>query len=256
MKVVILAGGQGTRINEESYLKPKPLIEIGTKPIIWHIMKLYSHYGLNDFIICCGYKGHMLKEYFNNYSLHTTDITVDLKKNKTVILKTKTEPWKVTLIDTGQNTNTGERLKKIEKYIEGDFCLTYGDGLSNVNILDTIKFHKKNKKYATILAVKPPARFGALNIKKNMVRSFFEKPQGDGGRINGGFFVLSKKIFRYLNFDNPVWEKEPLENLAKDSQLCAYPHDKFWHAMDSIRDKQVLENLWLNNKAPWKVWKT
>lgn len=254
MKVVILAGGVGSRISEESISRPKPLIEIGGKPIIWHIMKLYSSYGLKDFIICCGYKGYLIKEYFANYSLHTTDIKVDVSNNKIEILKNFTEPWKITLIDTGENSMTGERIKRIENYVDGDFCLTYGDGLTSVNIKETIKFHKKNKKLATILAVKPSGRFGAIELDNNMVNKFVEKPQGDGGWINGGFFVLSKKIFKYISKPNTVWEKEPLETLAKDKQLSAYKFEGFWYAMDTLRDKNYLEDLWNSNKAPWKAW--
>ena len=254
MKVVILAGGQGTRIVEESLIKPKPLIEIGSKPIIWHIMKIYSQFGLNDFIICCGYKGYLIKEYFANYPLHTTDVTVDLSKNKITVLKKKTEPWKVTLIDTGEFSNTGERIRKIKDYIDDDFCLTYGDGLTSVNIKNVIKFHKSNKKLATVLAVKPAGRFGSLNIKGDIVNNFLEKPSGDGGWINGGFFVLNKKIFKYLDKKDSIWEKEPLENIAKDKQLSAFKFEGFWHAMDTLRDKNYLDNLWVANNAPWKSW--
>jgi glucose-1-phosphate cytidylyltransferase len=254
MKVVILAGGLGSRISEESIIKPKPLIDIGTMPIIWHIMKLYSYYGLNDFIICCGYKGNLIKDFFFNYSLYTSDVTIDVKKNKLSVHKKKTEPWKVTLLNTGEYTPTGGRISKVKDYVEDSFCLTYGDGLSSINIKSLIDFHKKNKKIATILAVRPPARFGALNILNNSVNSFLEKPPGDKGRINGGFFVLNKKIFDYIKNEQVVWEREPLENLAKNSQLSAYKFDGFWHAMDTLRDKNYLENLWSSKKAPWKVW--
>ena len=254
MKVVILAGGLGSRISEESLLKPKPLIEIGSKPIIWHIMKIYSKFGLNEFIICCGYKGYLIKEYFANYSLHTTDITVDVSKNEIFVHKKKTEPWKITCIDTGEFSNTGERIKKIKDYIDGDFCLTYGDGLTSANIKEVIKFHKSNKKLATILAVKPPGRFGAINIKGKIVNNFLEKPSGDGGWINGGFFVLNKKVFSYLNSNNCIWERQPLENIVKAKQLLAYKFSGFWYAMDTARDKNYLENLWTSNKAPWKTW--
>jgi glucose-1-phosphate cytidylyltransferase len=254
MKVVILAGGLGSRISEESLLKPKPLIEIGSKPIIWHIMKIYSKFGLNEFIICCGYKGYLIKEYFANYSLHTTDITVDVSKNEIFVHKKKTEPWKITCIDTGEFSNTGERIKKIKDYIDGDFCLTYGDGLTSANIKEVIKFHKSNKKLATILAVKPPGRFGAINIKGKIVNKFLEKPSGDGGWINGGFFVLNKKVFSYLNSNNCIWERQPLENIVKAKQLLAYKFSGFWYAMDTARDKNYLENLWTSNKAPWKTW--
>jgi glucose-1-phosphate cytidylyltransferase len=254
MKVVILAGGLGSRISEESLLKPKPLIEIGSKPIIWHIMKIYSKFGLNEFIICCGYKGYLIKEYFANYSLHTSDITVDVSKNEIFVHKKKTEPWKITCIDTGEFSNTGERIKKIKDYIDGDFCLTYGDGLTSANIKEVIKFHKSNKKLATVLAVKPPGRFGAINIKGKIVNNFLEKPSGDGGWINGGFFVLNKKVFSYLNSNNCIWEKQPLEKIVKAKQLLAYKFSGFWHAMDTVRDKNYLENLWTSNNAPWKTW--
>tara|TARA_Y100000768_G_C23841421_1_gene616361 strand:- start:82 stop:855 length:774 start_codon:yes stop_codon:yes gene_type:complete len=255
MQVVILAGGLGSRISEESLLMPKPLISIGSKPIIWHIMKIYSNYGFNDFIICCGYKGYLIKEYFANYYLHTTDIKVDLHKNSIETLKKKTENWNVTLVDTGEFSNTGERIKRIEKYIKNDnFCLTYGDGLSSVNIKKQVKVHKANKKLATVLAVSPSARFGALKIKNNHVQSFLEKPKGDNRLVNGGFFVLNKKIFKYLNKKNLVWEKEPLKKLSKEKQLYAMKHKGFWYAMDTIRDKEYLESLWLSGKCPWKTW--
>jgi len=254
MKVVILAGGLGSRISEESIVKPKPLIDIGTMPIIWHIMKLYSYYGLNDFIICCGHKGNLIKDFFFNYSLYTSDVTIDVKKNKLSVHKKKTEPWKITLLNTGEYTPTGGRISKVREYVEDSFCLTYGDGLSSINIKSLIDFHKKNKKLATVLAVRPPARFGALNILNNSVTNFLEKPLGDNGRINGGFFVLNKKIFDYIKNEEVIWEREPLENLAKKSQLSAYKFDGFWYAMDTLRDKNYLENLWSSKKAPWKVW--
>jgi glucose-1-phosphate cytidylyltransferase len=254
MKVVILAGGQGSRISEESFLRPKPLIEIGNKPLIWHIMKIYSHYGLNDFVICCGYKGYLLKEYFANYSLHTTDITVDVRKNTIKVHKKKTEPWKITLIDTGNESLTGDRIKHIEDYVGETFCLTYGDGLSSVNIKQLISLHKKNKKLATVLAVKPIGRFGIMKVKNNTVTEFLEKPTIDEEWINGGFFVLNKKIFKYINNKNNIWEKEPLENLSKDKQLNALKFNGFWFAMDTLRDKNYLEDLWISKKAPWKLW--
>lgn len=253
MKVVILAGGLGSRISEETFVRPKPLIEIGGKPILWHIMKIYSYYGLNEFVICCGYKGYLIKEYFANYSLHTTDITVDVDKNKIFIHRKTTEPWKVTLIDTGDNSPTGERIRQIEKYVGDSFCLTYGDGLSSVNIKNLIKFHKQNKKLGTVLAVKPAGRFGAIKIQNYSVKEFLEKPQGDNGWINGGFFILNKKIFKYIK-NNSIWEREPLENLAKDNQLSAFKFDGFWYAMDTLRDKNYLEELWNLKKAPWKLW--
>jgi len=254
MKVVILAGGLGSRISEESIIRPKPLVEIGGKPIIWHIMKLYSHYGLNDFIICCGYKGYLIKEYFTNYSLHTTDITVDVRSNQVRVHKKTTEPWKVTLVDTGENTFTGDRLRIIKDYVDEDFCLTYGDGLTSVDLKKTIKFHKKHKKLATVLAVKPSGRFGSMKIANNLVKSFIEKPMGDGGWINGGFFILNKKIFNYLSKKNCIWEQEPLRKISKLGQLKAYKYDGFWYAMDTLRDKIYLENLWQSKKAPWKIW--
>ncbi len=254
MKVVILAGGLGTRISEESIIKPKPLVEIGGKPIIWHIMKLYSKYGLNDFIICCGYKGYLIKEYFINYSLHTTDITVDVRTNKVKIHKKNTEPWKITLIDTGQDSQTGDRIKKIQKYVGEDFCLTYGDGLSSINIRKLINFHKKNKKFATVTAVKPAGRFGAIELKNNFVTNFLEKPGGDGGWINGGFFVLNKNIFQYISKSPCIWERKPMEKLAKKKQLLAYKYNGFWYPMDTLRDRNYLEDLWNKKKAPWKTW--
>lgn len=254
MKVVILAGGLGSRISEESIIKPKPLVEIGSMPIIWHIMKLYSYHGLNDFIICCGYKGNLIKDFFFNYSLYTSDVTIDVKKNKLSVHKKKTEPWKITLLNTGEFTPTGGRISKVKKYVGDSFCLTYGDGLSSINIKNLIEFHKKNKKIATVSAVRPPARFGALNIVNNSVTNFLEKPVGDKGRINGGFFILNKKIFDYIKNEKVIWEKEPLENLAKENQLSAYKFDGFWYAMDTLRDKMYLENLWSSKTAPWKVW--
>jgi glucose-1-phosphate cytidylyltransferase len=254
MKVVILAGGLGSRISEESVLKPKPLIEVGGKPLLWHIMKLYSRHGLNDFIICCGYKGYLIKEYFVNYSLHTTDITVNVRTNKTKIHKKYTEPWNITLVDTGDYSLTGDRIKKIEEYIDGDFCLTYGDGLTSVNIKKVIQFHKINKKLATVLAIKPSGRFGSMELKNDMVNKFVEKPQGDGGWVNGGFFVLNKKIFKYIKKPNCIWEREPLEMLSKNRELNAFKFDGFWYAMDTLRDKNYLEELWTSGKAPWKTW--
>ena len=254
MKVVILAGGLGTRISEESVVKPKPLVEIGGKPIIWHIMKIYSSYGLNDFIICCGYKGYLIKEYFINYSLHTTDISVNVRSNKIKVHKKTTEPWNITLIDTGEESLTGDRIKKIEQYVGDSFCLTYGDGLTSANIRNIINYHKKNKKLATVLAVKPSGRFGAIDVKDGTVKKFLEKPKGDGGWINGGFFVLNKNIFNYLLKKNCIWEREPLEKLAKENQLMAFEHDGFWYAMDTLRDKIYLENLWKSKNIPWKSW--
>lgn len=257
MKVVILAGGFGTRISEESHLKPKPMIEIGERPIIWHIMKLYSHYGFNDFIICLGYKGYIIKEYFANYFLHQSDITIDLNKNNVETHDSKAEPWKVTLVDTGLNTLTGGRLKRVRKYLENEsFMLTYGDGISDINIKALIEFHRKNKKFSTITAVQPPGRFGALSLDdKNDVISFHEKPEGDNAWINGGFFVLEPQALDYIEGDDTLWEKQPLEKLANDKQLTAYKHYGFWKPMDTLRDKVELENLWSSVKPPWKVWK-
>ena len=252
MQLVILAGGRGTRISEESLLKPKPLIEIGGIPIILHIMKHYSSYGIKDFIICCGYKGEMLKEYFSNFGLYSSDITINLKNNKIKFHKKKIENWKGTLIDTGIDTQTGGRIKKIKKFVNETFCLTYGDGLSDVNILDTISFHKKNKKLATMTTVQPAGRFGAVEIKGNYIKNFVEKPIGDGGWINGGFFVLNKKIFDYIKNDNTVWEKEPLSNISRENQLMSFKHRGFWHPMDTIRDKEYLENLWISPNCPWR----
>lgn len=254
MKTVILAGGIGSRISEETYLKPKPMVEIGGKPILWHVMKIYSKYNLNDFIICLGYKGYMIKEYFANYFLHTSDVTIDIKNNKVEIHQVNSEPWKVTLIDTGEDTMTGGRVKRIQKYINETFCLTYGDGLSDVDLPALIEFHKKNGLLSTITAVQPPGRFGALKLENNKVRRFQEKPQGDSGFINGGFFVLEPKIFDYIEDDSTILEREPLENLAKDNQLCAYRHNGFWHPMDTLRDKNKLEELWSGGNAPWKIW--
>lgn len=256
MKVVILAGGFGTRISEESHLKPKPMIEIGEKPILWHIMKLYSHYGFNDFIICLGYKGYIIKEYFANYFLHQSDITIDLNKNNVETHDSKAEPWKVTLVDTGLNTLTGGRIKRIRKYLGNDtFMLTYGDGVGDVDIKKLLEFHKAQSKYVTITAVQPPGRFGALRLdNKNDVISFHEKPGGDNAWINGGFFVLEPQALDYIEGDDILWEKQPLEKLANDGQLAAYKHYGFWRPMDTLRDKVELENLWSSEKPPWKVW--
>lgn len=255
MKVVILAGCFGTRISEESYLKPKPMIEIGGRPIIWHIMKHYSQHGLNDFVICCGYKGYIIKEYFANYFLHLSDVTFDMSKNSMQVHNNNSEPWKVTLIDTGEETMTGGRIKRVKDYIgKEDFCLTYGDGLSNVDITALLKFHKEHKKLATVTATQPPGRFGSLNLKANVVESFQEKPEGDGNWINGGFFVLSPECIDLIKDDATIWEKEPLEQLAKKNNLHAYFHKEFWHPMDTLRDKNYLEDLWKKGKAPWKTW--
>ena len=257
MKAVILAGGLGTRLSEETDTKPKPMVEIGGKPIIWHIMKIYSAHGINDFIICCGYKGYHIKEYFKNYFLHQSDVTFKMKDNSIKVHKNNTENWKVTLIDTGENTMTGGRVKRVASYLsqEEAFCLTYGDGLSNVNISELIKFHQEHGLNATITATYPPGRFGALEISsENFVSSFKEKPIGDGGMINGGFFVLHPKVFDLIEGDDTVWEQEPLELLAKNNELKAYKHEGFWQCMDTLRDKKLLEELWESGNAPWQVW--
>ena len=257
MKAVILAGGLGTRISEETNLKPKPMIEIGGKPILWHIMKIYAAHGINDFIICCGYKGYLIKEYFANYFLHTSDVTFDLQKNSMEIHQHFAEPWRVTLVDTGEHTMTGGRLKLIAPYIikEDSFCFTYGDGLSNVDISNLIKFHNKHGMKATITAVYPPGRFGAIDIDNDRyIVNFKEKPKGDGALVNGGFFVLSPSVLDLIEDDKTVWEREPLELLASLRQIKAFPHDGFWQPMDTLRDKNYLEELWLSKNAPWKVW--
>jgi len=255
MNAVILAGGFGTRISEETQLKPKPLIEIGGMPLLWHIMKIYSSHGINDFIVCCGYRGYLIKEYFANYSLHMSDVTLDIQKNEIQVHKKSAEPWKITLIDTGLNTMTGGRLKRIKKYLsEESFCFTYGDGLSNVNITELINFHKKNKTLATITAVQPPGRFGILNMENDKISDFKEKPIGDRNWINGGYFVLEPSVIDYIHDDATVWEEEPLEKLAKEGQLSAYEHKDFWQPLDTLREKNILEELWDSGKAPWKNW--
>ncbi len=254
MKVVILAGGLGTRISEESYLRPKPMIEIGGKPILWHIMKIYSHYGLRDFVICLGYKGYVVKEYFANYFLHTSDVTFDMANNQMEVHQKYAEPWRVTLVDTGDATLTGGRLKKVKEYVENEtFCLTYGDGVSDLNIGEEIAFHRKHGKLATVTAIQPPGRYGALNIDDEQVLNFQEKPAGDGAWINGGFFVLEPKVLDLIENDQTSWEVEPLQKLALDAQLMAYRHSGFWQAMDTLRDKNQLEDMWSSN-PPWKVW--
>lgn len=255
MKAVILAGGFGTRISEETILKPKPLIEVGGMPILWHLMKIYSQYNIDEFIICCGYKGYMIKEYFANYFLHMSDITFDIKNNEMEVHHKFAEPWKVTLVDTGIKTMTGGRLKRIEKYLDDEsFCFTYGDGLSNVEISKLIDFHKNKKKLATLTATKPPGKFGILDLQDDMVKKFMEKPKGDGAWINGGFFVLEPSVIDYIKNDSTIWEKEPLENLANDNQLVAYKHHGFWQPLDTLRDKNNLEQLWSLGNAPWKIW--
>ena len=255
MKAVILAGGLGSRISEETHLKPKPMIEIGGKPVLWHIMKGYSAHGINDFVICCGYKGYVIKEYFANYFLHMSDVTFDMQNNKMEVHQQSAEPWRVTLVDTGEKTMTGGRLKRVRSYLGNeDFCFTYGDGVSNVNITELITFHRKQKKLATLTGIQPPGRFGVLNLKGESVASFEEKPHGEGAWINGGFFVLSPKVIDLIAGDATVWEREPMERLAHDGQLSAYLHSGFWHAMDTLRDRNHLEELWQSGKAPWKVW--
>ncbi len=256
MKAVILAGGLGTRLSEETVSKPKPMVEIGGKPILWHIMKSYSYYGINDFIICCGYKGYVIKEYFQNYFLHQSDVTFNMKDNKMIVHEERAEPWTVTLVDTGDESMTGGRLKRVEQYLVGEkcFCFTYGDGVSDVNIAELITFHKKHGKDATLTATYPPGRFGALEIVDNAVLQFQEKPRGDGALINGGFFVLSPKVFSRIKDDSTVWEQEPLKGLASDNQLMAFKHEGFWQPMDTLRDKYLLEELLESNKAPWKLW--
>ena len=258
MKVVILAGGKGSRISEETEVAPKPMIEIGRKPMLWHVMKLYSHYGFNEFIICLGHLGYVIKEYFSHYFLHMSDVTIDLAQNKIEIHTTASEPWKITLVDTGFDTMTGGRLKRVEKYIGNEaFMMTYGDGVGNINIKSLLSFHKKNKKIATLTTVQSAGRFGVLDIKgNNMVRSFLEKPKGEGSWISAGFFVLEPEALDYIKDSAFIaWEREPLENLAKDGQLAAYKHNAFWKPMDTLRDKIELEKMWQNAQAPWKVWK-
>ena len=255
MKAVILAGGLGTRITEETHLKPKPMIEIGGKPILWHIMKIYSAHGINDFIICLGYKGYLIKEYFANYSLHMSDVTFDFKDNKMEVHEQKAEPWSVTLVDTGEHTMTGGRLKRVSKYLDSeDFCFTYGDGVSDINITELIEFHKKQETMATCTAAQPPGRFGSLNMDQNRIVSFNEKPLGDGAWINGGFFILSPKVLDYIAGDDTTWEKEPIEKLANEAELSAFKHRGFWKPMDTLRDKNQLDEMWNSGSAPWKIW--
>ena len=255
MKAVILAGGFGTRFSEETILRPKPLIEIGGMPLLWHIMKTYSAHGINEFVICLGYKGYLIKEYFANYFLHMSDVTFDMKSNNMEVHRKSVESWKVTLVDTGLNTMTGGRLKNVQEYVDNDtFCFTYGDGLSDVNISNLIKFHKNKKTTATITAIQLPGRFGSLSIENDKVSEFKEKPAGDGNWINGGFFVLEPNVFDYIEGDSTIWEREPLENLTKKGQLSVFIHKGFWLPLDTARDKTRLEDLWQSSKAPWKVW--
>ena len=257
MKAVILAGGLGTRISEETSIRPKPMIEIGGRPILWHIMKTYSSHGINEFIVCCGYKGYVIKEYFANYFLHMSDITFDMEENRMEVHQRHAEPWRVTLVDTGEETMTGGRIRRVANYLKGEesFCLTYGDGLSDVNISALIDFHKSRRVMATLTATLPPGRFGALDLSGDKVNSFMEKPKGDGAMINGGFFVLSPEVIELIDGDQTIWEREPLEQLAKEGNLAAYQHTGFWQPMDTLRDKIYLEKLWQTGKAPWKVWK-
>ncbi|MBE3040022.1 MAG: glucose-1-phosphate cytidylyltransferase [Chloroflexi bacterium] len=255
MKAVILAGGMGTRISEESASRPKPMIEIGGKPILWHIMKIYSAHGVNDFVICVGYKGYMIKEYFANYFLHTSDVTFDMRQNKMTVHEQHAEPWTVTLVDTGEATLTGGRLRRVRNYIaDEDFCFTYGDGVSDVNISKSLEFHRQHGHLATLTATQPAGRYGALELEEDLVRRFEEKPMGDGGWINGGFFVLSPKVIDYIEGDQTSWEAEPLTRLAQEGELHAYFHRGFWQPMDTLREKNHLERLWESGKAPWKVW--
>lgn len=256
MKAVILAGGLGTRLSEETVTHPKPMVQIGGMPILWHIMKMYSHHGIHDFIICCGYKGYIIKEFFSNYFLHMSDVTFDMQSNTMHVHQKRAEPWKVSLVDTGDDSMTGGRLKRLVSYIKNEeaFCFTYGDGVGDINITSKIEFHFKHKKLATLTATYPPGRFGALDIQHNQVMSFTEKPKGDGTMINGGFFVLSPRVLDYIKDDKTVWEQEPLMRLAEEGQLMAYEHHGFWQPMDTLRDKHFLEELWRSGNAPWKLW--
>lgn len=256
MKAVILAGGLGTRLSEETSSRPKPMVEIGGKPILWHIMKLYSHHGINDFVICCGYKGYIIKEYFANYFLHMSDVTFDMQKNSMQVHEKRSEPWKVTLVDTGDESMTGGRLGRVAEYLKNEeaFCFTYGDGVGNIDIKASIDFHRNHGKWATLTSTYPPGRFGALEIQKKRVMSFKEKPKGDGAMINGGFFVLSPKVLSLIKGDQTIWENEPLIELAEKKQLMAFEHQGFWQPMDTLRDKNHLQELWESGKAPWKQW--
>lgn len=256
MKAVILAGGLGTRISEETSIRPKPMVDIGGNPILWHILKIYSHFGINDFVICLGYKGYIIKEFFANYFLHTADVTFHMEENRMEVHDSMAEPWRVTLVDTGDTTQTGGRLKRVGKYLvsEDAFCLTYGDGLADIDVAKTIEFHKQHGKLATMCAVQPGGRWGALEVKGDQVTAFREKPAGDGAWVNGGFFVLSPKVLDYIEDDQTVWERTPLERLAGEGNLSAYHHSGFWQPMDTLRDKNYLDDLWQNNRAPWRKW--
>lgn len=256
MKAVILAGGLGTRLSEETSVRPKPMVEIGGRPILWHIMKIYSQHGINEFVICLGYKGYYIKEYFSNYFLHMSDVTFDMQNNSVEVHNKRAEPWKVTLVDTGDNSMTGGRIKRIHDYVKDDeaFCLTYGDGVADINVTELVDFHKKHGKQATLTATYAPGRFGALDIDGDQINQFVEKPKGDGARINGGFFVLSPKVISRIENEMAVWEQEPLKSLAQDNELMAFKHDGFWQPMDTLRDKIHLEELWESGKAPWKIW--
>jgi glucose-1-phosphate cytidylyltransferase len=256
MKAVILAGGLGTRLSEETAIRPKPMVEIGGRPILWHILKMYSYHGINDFVICCGYKGYLIKEYFANYFLHMSDVTFDMQSNRMEVHQKRAEPWTVTLVDTGDNSMTGGRLRRVADYVkdEAAFCFTYGDGVGDMDITATIAFHRSHGKDATLTATYPPGRFGAIDIQNNHVMSFKEKPKGDGAFINGGFFVLSPKVLSHLKDDGTIWEQQPLMQLAADGQLMAYQHQGFWQPMDTLHDKMTLENLWASGQAPWKKW--
>lgn len=256
MKAVILAGGLGTRLSEETSLRPKPMVEIGGKPILWHILKMYAHHGVNDFVICCGHKGHVIKEYFANYFLYTSDVTFDMAQNRMEVHERHAEPWRVTLVDTGENTMTGGRLKRVAPYLQDEeaFCFTYGDGVSDVNISDLLTFHREQGVLATLTSVLPAGRFGALEMKGTRIMSFKEKPKGDGARVNGGFFVLSPKVLDLIADDSTIWEREPMETLARAGQMCAFEHDGFWQPMDTLREKNQLEEMWASGSAPWKTW--
>ncbi len=256
MKAVILAGGLGTRFAEETSLRPKPMIEVGGRPILWHILKIYAAHGITDFVICCGYRGYMIKEYFANYFLHMSDVTFDMAHNEMIVHEKRAEPWRVTLVDTGDDSMTGGRLRRVKEHVkdEGFFFFTYGDGVGNIDITKSIEFHRSHGKLATMTATYPPGRFGALEVANGQVTHFLEKPQGDGGMINGGFFVLSPKVIDYVEGDAMIWEQEPLRNLAEDGELMAFEHHGFWQPMDTLRDKQLLNDLWSSGKAPWRIW--